>query len=190
MRFISEFGNGSAAPDIEGILGNGNKDKIRCPSITDRGMTVAFATSMLSAVGLASILGRLLCGYLADRLFAPRVAAGFFLLPCAGILLLLTDAQSSWSLIGAVTLGLALGAEIDMLGYLTTRYFGLRRFGELYGYLFAVFAAGSALGPYLMGVTFNAFHSYVPALAGFVIALIFASLLITRLDGYVFPAQG
>jgi predicted MFS family arabinose efflux permease len=52
------------------------------PLLTDRGVSVALATSMLSAVGLASIVGRLLCGYLADRLFAPTVAAGFFVLPC------------------------------------------------------------------------------------------------------------
>jgi predicted MFS family arabinose efflux permease len=160
------------------------------PLLTDRGISVASATSMLSAVGLASIVGRLLCGYLADRLFAPRVAAGFFVLPSIGIYVLIIGAESGWPLIAAVTLGLALGGEIDMIGFLTTRYFGLRRFGELYGYLFAVFAAGSALGPYLMGVTFDAFHSYAPALAGFVVVLIIASLLISRLDGYTFPVQG
>jgi predicted MFS family arabinose efflux permease len=159
------------------------------PLLTDRGASVALATSMLSAVGLASIVGRLLCGYLADRLFAPTVAAGFFVLPCVGIYLLIIAAHGGWPLIAAVTLGLALGCEIDMIGFLTARYFGLRRFGELYGYLFAVFAAGSALGPYLMGVAFDAFHSYNPALAGFVAALLFATLLISRLGGYVFPVE-
>ena len=104
--------------------------------------------------------------------------------------MLIIGAESAWPLIGALTLGLALGCEIDMIGFLTTRYFGLRRFGELYGYLFAAFAAGSALGPYLMGITFDAFHSYTPALAGFVVALIIATLLISRLDDYVFPVQG
>ena len=61
------------------------------PILTDRGLSPAVAASMLGAVGLASIAGRLLCGYLADRLFAPRVAAGFFLLPCLGIGLLMLD---------------------------------------------------------------------------------------------------
>jgi predicted MFS family arabinose efflux permease len=159
------------------------------PLLTDRGISVALATSMLSAVGLASIVGRLLCGYLADRLFAPTVAAWFFVLPCVGICLLIIAAHGGWPLIGAVSLGLALGCEIDMIGFLTARYFGLRRFGELYGYLFAVFAAGTALGPYLMGVAFDAFHTYNPALAGFVAALLFATLLISRLGTYVFPVE-
>jgi len=74
-----------------------------------------------------------------------------------------------------------------MVGFLTTRYFGLRRFGVLYGYLFAVFSAGSALGPFLMGISFDVFHSYGPVLASFVIALVMAGLLVSRLGGYVFP---
>ena len=140
-------------------------------------------------VELASIAGRLLCGYLADRLFAPRVAAAFFLLPCLGIGFLMLDADRVSSSIGVMTLGLALGCEIDMMGFLSTRYFGLRRFAELYGYLFAVFAAGSALGPFLMGLAFDLFRTYVPALAVFILALLTASLLVLRLGGYVFPIE-
>jgi MFS family permease len=159
------------------------------PLLTDRGMSVPLATSMLSAVGLASVAGRLVYGYLADRLFAPRIAAGFFLLPCFGIYLLIIGAHGGWQLISVVTLGLALGCEIDMVGFLTSRYFGLRRFGELYGYLFAVFAAGTALGPYLMGVVFDGYHSYNAALSSFVVALLIAAVLISCLDSYVFPVS-
>jgi MFS family permease len=156
------------------------------PLLTDRGLPLTIAASMLSAVGLASIVGRLLCGYLADRLFAPRMAAGFFLLPCLGIGLLMIAGHPLLPLIGIISLGFALGREIDMMGFLTTRYFGLRRFGELYGYLFAMFYAGSALGPYLMGVSFDTFRSYHPALSSFIIALLIASMLVSRLGRYVF----
>jgi MFS family permease len=159
------------------------------PLLTDRGLSSTVAASMLGVVGLASIVGRLLCGHLADRLFAPQVAAGFFLLPCVGICLLMIDAEHLSPLIGIISLGLALGCEIDMMGYLTTRYFGLRRFGELYGYLFAAFSAGSALGPYLMGVSFDAFRSYNPVLSSFVIALLVASILVSRLGRYLFPVE-
>jgi MFS family permease len=147
------------------------------PLLTDRGLSPAIAVSLLGVVSLASIVGRLLCGYLADRLFAPHLAAGFFLLPCLGICLLMMEASHLLPFIGVVTLGLALGCEIDLMGFLTTRYFGLRRFGLLYGYLFAVFAAGSAFGPFLMGLSFDTFHSYGPMLGGFIIiiALVMAS---------------
>jgi len=157
------------------------------PLLTDRGVSLTIAALMLGVVGLASIVGRLLCGHLADRLFAPHVAAGFFLLPCIGIYLLISDAHNVLSLIGIISLGLALGCEIDMIGFLTSRYFGLRRFGELYGYMFAIFAAGTALGPYLMGVSFDTLHSYNPVLSSFAIALLTASILISRLGAYAFP---
>jgi MFS family permease len=159
------------------------------PLLTDRGLSPAVAAWYLGTVGVASIVGRLLCGYLADHFFAPRVATGFFLLPCLGLGLLIIGTDRLSSFVGVVTLGLALGCEIDMMAYLTTRYFGLRRFGELYGYLFAVFAAGSALGPFLMGLSFDVFHTYVPVLTGFVVALVAASLLVSRLGCYVFPQR-
>jgi predicted MFS family arabinose efflux permease len=158
------------------------------PILTDRGLSPAVAASMLGAVGLASIAGRLLCGYLADRLFAPRVAAGFFLLPCLGIGLLMLDTGRVSLFIAVTSLGLALGCEIDMMGFLATRYFGLRQFAELYGYLFAIFAGGSALGPFVMGLVFDFFHMYAPAQAAFILALLTASLLVSRLGTYVFPA--
>jgi predicted MFS family arabinose efflux permease len=156
------------------------------PMLTDQGFSFALATSVLSVVGLASIIGRLSCGYLADRFFAPRVAAGFFLLSALGVFLLTLG--SVWpSLAGGIALGLALGCEIDMMALLTTRYFGLLRFGELYGYLFAAFSAGSALGAYLMGVSYDYLHSYSVMLSSFILSLIAASLLILRLGHYVFP---
>ena len=44
----------------------------------------------------------------------------------------------------------SLGAEVDIVGYLVSRYFGLRRYGEIYGYIFAIFTIGSGVGPYLI----------------------------------------
>jgi predicted MFS family arabinose efflux permease len=158
------------------------------PLLTDRGSSPTSAASTLGAVGLASIVGRLLCGYLADRFSAPRVAAGFFLLPCIGILLLMAHSDGPFPVIGAISLGLALGCEIDMMGFLTTRYFGVQHLAEIYGYLFAVFSAGSALGSYLMGMSFDALHSYNGMLSTFILVLMVASALVSRLGRYIFSA--
>jgi predicted MFS family arabinose efflux permease len=158
------------------------------PLLTDRGVTPSLAVGMLGAVGIASIVGRLSSGYLVDRFFAPQVAAGFFLLPCIGLYLLAIESDYVLRLIAVISLGLALGCEIDMMAFLTTRYFGLQRFGELYGYLFAVFSAGAALGVYLMATSYDAFHSYNAMLTSFIIALLTASVLVWHLGGYAFPA--
>ena len=37
-----------------------------------------------------------------------------------------------------------MGAEVDIIAYLTGRYFGLRAFGEIYGYAFATYVLAGA----------------------------------------------
>jgi MFS family permease len=159
------------------------------PLLTDRGLSPAVATSMLGVFGLGTLGGRLLSGYLVDRFFAPYIAAVFFLLGAVGVGLITSGAGGAVPTFGIVLLGIAAGTEIDMLGYLSSRYFGLRHFGQLYGYIFAVFSAGAALGPYVLGVCFDRLHSYNDALFGYVGLLVLASGLIVSLGAYVFPVE-
>jgi MFS family permease len=154
------------------------------PLLTDHGYTPAAAAALMIAVGLSTMAGRLLSGFLVDKFFAPHVAAFFFLLPCLGLYLLNTTIAPT---LGIISLGLASGTEVDMIGYMTSRYFGLKRFGMIYGWLFAIFTAGSALGPYILGVTFEAYRSYTPALIGFGVLLVIASALILCLGPYRYP---
>jgi MFS family permease len=184
----SRFWRLSGAVFLVGMAVNGTIVHL-VPLLTDRGLSPAVATSILSAVGIATIAGRVFTGYLADRFFAPFVAAGFFLLPCFGMYLLASGLEGIVPVISVVSLGLALGCEVDMIGYLTSRYVGLKRFGELYGYLFAIFLTGTALGPYLMGVSFDIFKTYDPALLGFGLALVIASVLVATLGTYLYPFE-
>lgn len=159
------------------------------PLLTDSGITAIAAASMAGVIGLSTMAGRLLSGYLVDRFFAPWVASFFFLLPCAGLTFLMTDAEGPLILFGLISLGLASGCEVDVIGFLTTRYFGLRRFGELYGYLFATFAAGTAVGPVIASSIFDVYGSYEFALIGFTVALLAASMLVLTLGEYAYPVD-
>jgi MFS family permease len=154
------------------------------PLLTDKGYSAEAAATLMIAVGLSTMVGRLLSGYLVDRIFAPFVAAFFFLIPCLGIYLL--DSTIS-PVAGIITLGLASGTEIDMIGFLTSRYFGMKRFGQLYGYLFASFVVGSAVGPYIMGLSFERLHSYEPALWMFSAFMLVATGAILSLGPYRYP---
>ncbi|MBI2188512.1 MAG: MFS transporter [Acidobacteria bacterium] len=158
------------------------------PMLTDRGLDVREATTTLSAVGLSTIAGRVMAGYLLDRLFAPYVAAGLFMLPLVSIAVLTGAVGSVAPVVAAVTLGFGLGAEIDVIGFLTGRYFGLRVYGEIYGYLFAIFTLGTGLGPVLMALAFDVTRSYDATLVAFAGALLTASVLVSRLGAYRFPA--
>jgi len=58
------------------------------PLLTDHGVSAAAAAAIMGIFGLATMAGRLLAGYLVDRIFAPFVATVFFLAPIAGFMLL------------------------------------------------------------------------------------------------------
>jgi MFS family permease len=156
--------------------------------LTDRGIAADRAIGVFAVIGPSLIFGRLFCGYLLDRFFAPFVAVAFIVLPALGVLTLLSSNDPTITAAGAVLVGLGLGAEVDLIGYLQSRYFGLRAFGQIYGYLFAMFSVASGIGPFVMGATFDATGSYRPALIGFLVVLTAASVAILRLPRiYPYP---
>jgi MFS family permease len=158
------------------------------PMMVDRGMEARSATAALSAAGVALIGGRLLAGYLLDRVFAPYIAVVFFALPLVGIGMLLGSSATVLLVPAAVLVGLGLGAEVDLIAFLQSRYLGLRAFGEVYGYLFAVFMLGSAMGPFVMGMSYQHLHGYAPAMGLLAAGLLVAIYLMFRLGAYLFGA--
>lgn len=133
---------------------------------------IAFSASVL---GVATLLARLVVGYLFDRLFAPHVVAVCFALSAGGFGILALSAANltgnQGNIIALVFIGLAFGAESDLIGYLTSRYFGLRAFGQIYGYLYTIFVLAAATGPLAFGLGRDVFGSYTwPFLAAAAIA--------------------
>jgi MFS family permease len=151
------------------------------PFLVDSGYTAADAASVLAGVGLASVVGRISSGYLFDRFFASYVAVFFFLICMAG-LFLLADLRSA--AVAMICVGLTLGFELDMVGYLVPRYFGLKKFGQIYGLLFGALNAGGAAGPLVMGGIYTLQGSYLVAFVGFGLMLLVACLLVMNLPSY------
>ena len=84
----------------------------------------------------------------------------------------------------AFSIGLGLGAEVDVMAYLTSRYFGLQSFGAIYGFIFATFGLSAGSGAYLMGAGFDATGSYALPLTLFCIATLIGAALMLRLGPY------
>lgn len=163
---------------------------IHLPEImADRGSTPQVAALVSSLFGIGLFSGRVGCGYLLDRFFAPRVASLLF----AGVALgaaLVGATHAMWlACLGSLLVGLGIGAEVDIIGFLTGRYFGLGSFGEIFGWIWAVFGLSGGLGAYLTGVGFDKTGSYAVPLAGFACAALIASLLMTRLGPYRYRAK-
>ncbi len=135
------------------------------PILTDRGATALGAAGIVSLVGVFSIVGRLATGLLLDRFRASHVGAVVFMLPVVGCLLLLTVGGTvAGQMIAAAFVGVTLGAEVDVIVYLTTRHFGLKSFGGLYGGLLMALSVGTATGPLAAAAIFDRYGSYAPFL--------------------------
>jgi MFS family permease len=154
--------------------------------LSDRGWPADAAARIMIWAGLASVAGRLIAGYLLDRLFAPYVALLSFLVGLAGLYLLASDASP---VLGVIGVGLTTGAEIDIIAYMTSRYFGLRQFGQLYGYLFGLFLVGTGAGPALMGAVHTRLQSYDMAFLAFGVMLAIAACVMLFLGPYRYPVQ-
>lgn len=159
------------------------------PILTDRGITAARAAVATSLVGAAVITGRLGSGYLLDRLFAPRVAILFYGATALGIAILCTRAGGNLALLACFLAGLGMGAEVETMGYMVSRYFGLLAFGKAYGFAFAAFMISGSAAVLLMGAGYDRFHSYFVPLTGLCLAMVLALILLTRLGPYHYGVE-
>jgi len=126
------------------------------PALEDKGLTPVEAASAQSSFAAALIVGRLGLGYLLDRFWAPLVAQ-LTLLPAALGCLILSGTPSPLGAVGAAALvGLASGAELDLLAFLTARYFGRQYFARIYGMLYFGVAAAAGSGPVAFASTYAA----------------------------------
>jgi MFS family permease len=155
--------------------------------LTDRGISIQAAALGSSLVGTAVLIGRVGSGYLLDRFFAPYLAAALFGGAAVGIGLLWTGAVGA-AFVGAFLVGLGLGAEVDIIAYLVSRYFGLRSFGEIYGFAFGAFVLAVGLGPLVMGAGFDLTGSYNAPLGALFVSSLVATGLMTRLGPYRYHA--
>lgn len=128
--------------------------------LTDQGITPQKAALATSLFGAATIVGRVANGVLVDRYFAPRVAAVAFAGAAIGLGLLWGGGTGAVVFVAAVLIGLAIGAESDIMPYLVSRYFGVRAMGALYGIAFGAYTIGAAAGPFLFGAAFDWTGSY------------------------------
>lgn len=153
------------------------------PLMQDSGATPVQVGAAMGAMGLAIIAGRALSGLALDRFFAPLIAAIVMAAGAAGCIGLATFG-ASFGLAGAALIGLAMGSEIDLAGYMTARYFGLRAHGSIFGFQYGLFSLGGAVGPMAAGLLYDHFGDYRYALYGAAGVLLAGVPLVLALGRY------
>jgi predicted MFS family arabinose efflux permease len=140
---------------------------------------------LTSLIGLSALSGRLIGGWLVDRLWAPGVA----------FVILSAPALSCWLLAGAVLtptlaaaaiglIGFALGVEYDLMAFFIARYFGMRSYTAIYGILYVFFSLGSGFGPLVFGLDFDRHGSFHLSLLGAAAVLLTTGTLFLTLGKY------
>ena len=131
------------------------------PLLTDKSLSVIEASGYTGLIGISVIIGRLGIGYLMDRIWAPLIAAIFLTLPAIGAMMLVNiELQPLLLSISIILIGLAAGAEIDLFAYLSSRYFGLKNYGVIYGIIFMIFSVSAGIAPAVFGFSFDRYGSY------------------------------
>jgi MFS family permease len=148
------------------------------PLLLERGLEQSVVTKALAALALSVTGGRILSGFLLDRLWAPLVCAILVLPAVVALSLLASPGISGPIMVGSVvTLGLVAGAEFDLIAFMTSRYFGQRHFSEIYGMQYAAFGVGAGFAPATFGAIHDRLGSYTPVI-GLSIGLLIAGTVL------------
>jgi MFS family permease len=152
------------------------------PVLVEAGLTAREAAGIAGANGLAVIAGRLVGGWVLDRVGAKILTVvttlGCIVLP-AGLLL---GSGSLPIATGAVLLAAFLGGvKYPAVVYLVNLYFGPRSFGTLYGTISIAAALAVGAGPLAANYVFDVNKSYSPVLWAVIPALAVAAALYASL---------
>ena len=133
------------------------------PFFTDLGADVVKAAQIASILGLSSVVGRIGVGMSLDRMPAPLVALCALVVAAIGVFMLYLFGLQL-APVAVALIGLAAGAEVDLVAYLCSRQFGTRAYGTIYGWQYSVFVMGYGFSPFLVGLSRDYFGNYDPAL--------------------------
>jgi MFS family permease len=127
------------------------------------GVDALVAATLVSALGMAGILGRLIMGSLSDRI-GRRAAIGIGLVLQILAFLGFTVAGALPGLYAAsVAFGFSYGAVASLFPAIVADFFGREQAGSLVGLLFAMSGSMAALGPLGAGFIYDRTGSYGPA---------------------------
>jgi MFS family permease len=148
----------------------------------DRGMSSTIAATSMTALGVGSMLGRIIMGGLSDQMGRKTTLGMSYLLQGMMMFCLLAAKNSAGLFIVMAIIGLSYGGWSTVFAPLTGEFFGLRHMGKILAAAFTCGAFSGVLGPFLGGYLFDVTGTYQWAfiIAGLIcLAAFLLSFLIT-----------
>jgi MFS family permease len=127
------------------------------------GYKTSAAALVVSVIFAFAALGKVLMGYLADRLSARIALVLCFVTQAAGLSLVFGAARIGIILVFVPIYGMMIAAPLMLLPLLTAESLGIKRYGFLSGLAGLAQTFGAMLGPIVAGTIFDVTKSYTVA---------------------------
>lgn len=129
------------------------------PLVERAGVSKAAAAEYASVLGISGLLSRLLAGAVCDLVHAPWIMVVASALVAASMLLISSGDPHLFGLL-ACALGFVVGTEVDLLSYLTARYFPSRMYGRVYASIYSPTIVATGLSSVWIGACADRFGDY------------------------------
>ena len=142
------------------------------------GLTPAIAGSAVGILALFNGAGRIIWGWLSDKL--TRTKAMFLMFSLQGIMMLVLMKMGSTALLlgaAAAIVGFNFGGNFALFPSATADFFGTKHIGVNYGLVFTSYGVAGIVGPILGGRVFDLTGSYLYAFIPAGVACLIAAIL-------------
>jgi MFS family permease len=128
--------------------------------LQDHGYSRTVAAHFLSGLLASSLAGRVLVGYIVDRVSKKNAMAFFYLIIGSAIPLLLLAGRpvAAWSFV--VVFGFAMGADYMLIPLVAAESFGVASLGKLLALIIMGYSVGQWVAPWIAGLLFDRYHNY------------------------------
>jgi MFS family permease len=131
--------------------------------VVDVGFSKLLAASIFGLAGLTSSFGRVIFGFIADRLTKQAAYTLNVMMTIVGVgaLMILREPSQAWLLyVYVIFFGIGFGSRAVIFSSLTADIFSGKGFGSILGYSTVAVGVGGALGSYFGGAFYDWTGSY------------------------------
>ena len=152
------------------------------PVLTFTGLSRVDAVAIVGSMGIASITGRIIGGWLMDRYDVRKLAVYASFISLAFPVVLLAFPGVTWiAMAGVIAYGLTGGMKMNAIVYLVGTHLGLRSFGLFFGTISITTTVATGTGPLIANYIYDLSQSYAPviwaAIPGFLLSAALFALL-------------
>jgi len=134
------------------------------PILADRRFPLQEGATVVSVFAIVTAIWQIVVGWLLDKTGSPKLVAPLYIVSLVGLFALERGTSFPVLVASGALMGIGMGTEYGVLPYFISRYFGLRRFGNISGLMYAAVILAQGVTPYLMDVDFDHHRSYLLSL--------------------------